>query len=169
MDVEVRASGSGIIAMIGSPRMGVAQKNAENTLHYVLGGEEAEQLIANRILRDGDDAHITVLNPMDGKRAVDDMSSLEDISEKESIQRIEEMARVIPDNWRAKGIGRVDKGDNSAFYVAVTWPAAEAFCEALGLDPHEQPFHITVGFGDDGDVHGGDKTRVLPVGKLKRR
>jgi hypothetical protein len=161
MHVEVKGA-----IMATDARVKAEQGNAEKALIEALGEEEATKLIANRTKRDGDKAHITLAGPQDGKKAVDHVATERGVSKGEA-------QRVIPTlplegNWRAKGIGRAESGGKIAYFVVVDWPGGREFRESLGLDPSGQDFHITVGFGDSGDVHGVPKNRVLSPSELKK-
>lgn len=134
--------------MLTSPRVREVQKLAEARLREWLGASVADALIANRVKRDGEGhAHITVSGPKErkGRRPLTeaDLSGLGDFG--------------------AVAIGRVEVGDKEAYFVVVDWPAASALRASLGLDPDAQDFHITVGFGPGGDVHGVRKDAATAV------
>lgn len=161
MHIEVKGA-----IMATDARVKSEQGKAEKVLIEALGEEEATRLIANRTKRDGDKAHITLAGPQDGKKAVEHVATERGVSKGEA-------QRVIPtlpldDGWRAKGIGRAESGGKTAYFVVVDWPGGREFRESLGLDPGGQDFHITVGFGDSGDVHGVPKNRVLSPSDLKK-
>ena len=153
---------------VASPRMLKVQRPAEKVLRRALGPEEADHLIANRLKRDGQEAHITLLTPQDTGHALKDTMDMEDVTKQVAVKRISEMAEALPDSWKALGVGRAVNGDKVAYFVVVSWHKAQEFRATLGLDPTGQDFHITVGFGDTGDVHGVPKNRVMSLQELQR-
>jgi hypothetical protein len=161
MKIEVKGA-----IMATDARVKSEQDKAEKALIEALGEEEATKLIANRTKRDGDKAHITLAGPQDGKKAIEHIATERGVSKGEA-------QKVIPTlpldaGWKAKGIGRAESGGKIAYFVVVDWPGGKDFRESLGLDPSGQDFHITVGFGDNGDVHGVPKNRVLSPSDLKK-
>lgn len=146
--------------MATDARVKSEQSEAEKSLVKSLGEDEAKTIIANRVKRDGDKAHITLANPQDGKKAVEYLAQQRGVSKSEAQKLIASLP--LDGGWTAKGVGRAESGGKVAYFVVVDWPGGRAFRESLGLDPHGQDFHITVGFGDNGDVHGVPKNRVLP-------
>lgn len=157
MHVEVKGA-----VMATSPKVHSAQEEAEKDLKTRLGEAEAQSLIDNRVKRDGDKAHITLLGPPDAKKAIALMAERDGISKGEAEKKLKELAKEgVAENFTAKGLGKAESGGKTAYFVVVSWPGGEAFRESLGLDPDGQDFHITVGFGDNGDVHGVPKNRVL--------
>lgn len=157
MHVEVKGA-----VKATSPKVHSAQEEAESDLKTRLGEAEAQSLIDNRVKRDGDKAHITLLGPQDSKKAIALMVERDGISKGEAEKKLKELAKEgVVENFTVKGLGKAESGGKTAYFVVVDWPGGEAFRESLGLDPKGQDFHITVGFGVDGDVHGVPKNRVL--------
>lgn len=162
MHVEVKGA-----VMATSPKVKSEQGDAEDALRRALGDERADALIANRVKRDGDKAHITLVGPPDAKKAIADIAARDGISKGEAEKKLKELAaKGVPDDFRVKGVGHAESGGKTAYFAVVSWPGGRDFRELLGLDPDGQDFHITVGFGDGGDVHGVPKNRVLSEGDL---
>jgi hypothetical protein len=161
MHIEVKGA-----IMATDARVKSEQGKAEKALIEALGEEDALKLIANRTKRDGDKAHITLAGPQDGKKAVELVATERGVSKGEAQKIIPTLP--LDEGWRAKGIGRAESGGKIAYFVVVDWPGGREFRESLGLDPSGQDFHITVGFGDSGDVHGVPKNRVLSPSNLKK-
>ena len=71
-----------------------------------------------------------------------------------------ELSYAIGDTKSVEGPGDGSVGekgsDSIAFFKTVEWPAAQKLRKSYGLP--EKDFHITLGIGDNGDVHGVDKT-----------
>ena len=155
------------VLMVASPRMMAVLRDAEDTLRRVLGNDVAENIFANRIKRDGDSAHVTLLNPIDGKKAVGNFVKIEGITKDVAMQRITEMAERLRDTWKERGIGKAMSGSRIAYFVVMDWPDAKLFREAVGVDPDSQDFHMTIGFGPDGDVHGVRKNKPLSEDDLR--
>ena len=134
--------------MASSHRVLTLQAEGERWLAELVGPEEANALIANRVKRDGARAHITLAGPKDAKGANKDI--LMDLA-----------AAGVRDDIVVKGLGRAQSGDKIAYFVVVSWPAGREFRLAVGLEPDGQDFHVTIGFGPDGDVHGVRKNVVV--------
>jgi hypothetical protein len=161
MHIEVKGA-----IMATDARVKAEQEKAERVLVTALGEERAQKLIANRVRRDGDKAHVTLAGPQDGKKAVDYVASTRGVS-KSDAQKIIAML-PLDGGWRPKGVGSAASGTKVAYFVVVDWPGGRDFRASLGLSPEGQDFHITVGFGDDGDVHGVPKNRVLSEEELAK-
>lgn len=155
------------VLMVASPRMRVVLRDAEDTLRRVLGEDVAENIFANRIKRDGDSAHVTLLNPVDGRKAVEGFVKNEGITKDVAMQRITEMAEKLRDTWKARGIGKVTSGSKIAYFMVMDWQDAKQFRDAVGVDPDGQDFHMTIGFGPEGDVHGVRKNQPLSENELR--
>lgn len=153
--------------MATSPRVKAEQAEGERELAGILGEAEAEELFANRRKRDGDKAHITLANPADAKKAVANLSAQKGVSKGEAERQLKELALAgAPDNFRVKGIGKAESSGKLAYFLVVDWPGGREFREAIGLDAGGQDFHITLGFGPEGDVHGVRKDRIMNASKL---
>lgn len=165
MTIEMRGA-----VMATSPAVKAAQVKGEGILRKKLGDEKADALIENRKKRDGDKAHITLMSPADTKQAIATMAASEGIPKGEAERRIKEvLSKGLPDSYDLKGVGKAESGGKEAYYVAIDWPAADAFRAEFGLPTGSQTgaqhFHITLGFGDGGDVHGVAK-KDTSVGRL---
>ena len=70
-----------------------------------------------------------------------------------------ELSYAIGDTKSVEGPGDGSVGekgsDSIAFFKTVEWPAAQKLRKSY--DKPEKDFHITLGIGDNGDVHGVDK------------
>jgi hypothetical protein len=160
--VEVTVANNAV--MVGSRRIESVRDAFEGNLRNALGDTLVDELRANMVKRDGPRAHITLLNKDEGAQVVVNMERMEGIGTEEAIASIVSMARVIPDNWKARGIGRVTSGSKVAYFVVLDWPFGQRFRKALGLGAKD--FHITLGFGPGGDVHDVLKNQVLSLAEL---
>lgn len=157
MDIEIKGA-----VTATSPKVSAAQRNGEQALRGHLGVEEANALIANRVQRDGDKAHITLARPPEMKLAIAAMALLEGISKSEAERRTKTMAvQGLGDTWRVKGLGRAKSSGSVAYFLVLDFPDGKDFRRALGLDPDGMDFHLTVGFGDGGDVFDVPKTTLV--------
>jgi hypothetical protein len=162
MFVEVKGA-----VMATSPRVLAEQRDGEKEIRRVLGDEAAELLFENRRKRDGTKAHITILSPQDAKKAIASLAARDGISKGEAERRLKALAAAgVPDNFRVRGIGKAESGSKIAYFLVVDWPGGREFRESVGLDPDGQHFHVTLGFGPEGDVHGVPKNRPLNEGQL---
>lgn len=143
-----------------SPRVRAIQKAGERILRSQLGDRDGLRFIDNRVRRDGDDPHITILSPQEHKTAI-----TTGVLTRELLSTV-----AIPDDFRVMGLGRAVGGGSTAYFVVVDWPGGEAFRASLGFDPNGpggNGFHLTVGFDDAGDVHGVSKTKVWKAASLR--
>lgn len=162
MTVEVKE-----VVMATSSRVKAEQAKGERELAEILDEAEAEALFENRRKRDGDKAHITLANPSDAKKAVSNLAARDGISKGEAERRIKALAAEgVPDTFRVKGVGKAESGGKVAYFLVVDWPEGRAWRESIGLDPDGQDFHITLGFGPEGDVHGVPKNRLMRASSL---
>lgn len=153
--------------MATSPRVKSEQAKGERELAEILGEVEAEALFENRRKRDGDKAHITIANPGDAKKAVANLAAQKSVSKGEAERQIKELSLAgAPDNFRVKGLGKAESGGKVAYFLVVDWPGGREFRNIIGLDAGGQDFHITLGFGPEGDVHGVRKDRIMNASKL---
>lgn len=164
MTIEVKGA-----AMATSEAVKSEQGKGEKILRDTLGEEKANALIENRKKRDGDKAHITLLSPADTKKAISTLAEKEGISKGEAEKRVKALAaQGVPEDFEVKGVGKAEKDGKEAYYAVVDWPAGNEFRKSLGLPSGDeegaQDFHITLGFGEGGDVHGVRK-RDTSVGK----
>ncbi len=156
--------------MATSPKVKGEQAKGERELVSVLGEAEAEALFENRRKRDGDKAHITLAGPPDAKKAVANLADRDGISKGEAERRIKALAAEgVPDTFRVKGVGKAESGGKVAYFLVVDWPDGRAWRESVGLDPDGQDFHITLGFGPEGDVHGVPKNRLMRASNLSMK
>ena len=131
-----------------------------------------QKYIDNRITRDGEDSfHITIITPPEVRgKIIKDLKEKEGLSggqaKKAAKEKLMADAANLPSTYKigdtksveGPGDGSVgEKGSDSiAFFKTVEWQAAQDLREKYGLQPKD--FHITLGIGDNGDVHGVDKT-----------
>ena len=139
-----------------------------------------QKYIDNRITRDGGDSfHITILTPPEARGIIKDLmgdlikkaaKAKEKLSKNQAQKAAKEKLKndaaglessyAIGDTKSVEGPGDGSVGekgsDSIAFFKTVEWPAAQDFRDKYGLP--EKDFHITLGIGDNGDVHGVDKT-----------
>ena len=129
-----------------------------------------QKYIDNRITRDGGDSfHITIITPPEVRGIIKDLKEKEELSGGQAKKAAKEklmndaagleLSYAIGDTKSVEGPGDGSVGekgsDSIAFFKTVEWPAAQALREKYGLP--EKDFHITLGIGDNGDVHGVDK------------
>jgi hypothetical protein len=135
-----------------------------------------QKYIDNRITRDGEDSfHITIFTPPEVrgmikdkiKKAKDENKKLSKSQAKNEVRaELEkaaaglELSYAIGDTKSVEGPGDGSVGekgsDSIAFFKTVEWPAAQDL--RAEYDKPKKDFHITLGIGDNGDVHGVDKT-----------
>ena len=130
-----------------------------------------ENYINNRIQRDGQDAyHVTLISPPETRQIVQNIRAEMGISggkaKKEAKRQLLELAASLAisefgigetKSVEGPGDGAVGTADEPsvAFFKIVDWPEAQALRAEYGLEPKD--LHITLGIGDNGDVHGGEK------------
>tara|TARA_R100000008_G_scaffold70362_1_gene47946 strand:- start:51 stop:569 length:519 start_codon:yes stop_codon:yes gene_type:complete len=130
-----------------------------------------ESYIKNRIERDGQDIyHITIINPKETRQIIKDIKAEKGLSGSKAkkevksilLQRGESLAQSefsIGETKSVEGPGDGAVGTegepSSAFFKVVEWEEAQALRAEYGLPPKD--LHITLGIGDNGDVHGVEK------------
>lgn len=97
-------------------------------------------LIKNRLKRDGDEYHITIIN-------VREMSLIKNIDKKE-------LSKIIINDIKFRGIGKALKDLNTAYFIVLDSEMILNLRLEYGLPPSD--LHITLGF-DKKDVHGVHK------------
>jgi hypothetical protein len=152
MHVEMKGA-----VMVTSPEVKRTQEAGEAALRKLIGDEEANALIANRTARDGAKAHVTLAGPGEVRAAIASRAvaaGSKGAAEREFRALAEGLAIEVGD-FEACGLGRAVEGDKIAYYVVLFhWTEGRGARVALGLDAKGQDFHVTVGFGPTGDVHG---------------
>jgi|APSaa5957512622_1039677.scaffolds.fasta_scaffold85776_1 hypothetical protein len=145
------------------PRVKAEQESAEKKLREMIGDEKADAMIANRKKRDGDASHMTLVTPKESKDIIKKLRDEEGLSRKQAEKKLKSLLEdnPPPSDWKVKGVGKAEKDGNEAYYAAVDWEGGRKLRESLGLDPDANDFHITLGFGDGGDVHGASKKDVI--------
>jgi len=142
-----------------------AQQQGEVTLNQI-DPLDAERLINNRINRDGPTSHMTLIGPKELRDLVaskfksmteeEKQGQLRKIVEKNIEQQIlSTINSMFLADWKVEGLGKAEKEDNVAYFMVVSWKTGNLIREQLGLPPRD--FHVTVGFGDAGDIHGVNK------------
>lgn len=120
----------------------------KGNLTYVLsatgvmdGGEEVpESAKENRLERDGENYHITILTKSEYQM---DLEKLEILKQKYDWSK-----------FAILGIGEVTRQESRSFYHVVWYPVAQKVRELLNLPAKD--FHITLGF-EHSDIHGISK------------
>lgn len=97
------------------------------------------------------------------------MAEKEGISKGEAERRVKALVSDgVDEDFTVRGVGKAEKDGKEAYYAALSWPAGDKMRKSLGLPTGDeegaQDFHITLGFGEGGDVHGARKTDTS-VGK----
>jgi hypothetical protein len=129
-----------------------------------------QKYIDNRITRDsGDSFHITIITPPEVRAIIKDLKEKEGLSggqaKKAAKEKLMADAANLPSTYKIGGTKSVEgpgdgavgtKGaDSIAFFKVIDWNEAQELRTKYGLQPKD--FHITLGIGDNGDVHGVDK------------
>jgi hypothetical protein len=134
-----------------------------------------QKYIDNRITRDGGDSfHITIITPPEvrdlikglRKKAKEAKKELSKNQAKEAIKKklMADAANLSPtykmgDTKSAEGPGDgavgTEGADSIAFFKVIDWDEAQELRIKHSLG--KKDFHITLGIGDNGDVHGVDK------------
>ena len=135
-----------------------------------------QKYIDNRIARDGGDSfHITIFTPPEVRGMAKDLikkakDEKKKLSKSQATKAVKEklmadaagleLSYTIGDTKSVEGPGDGSVGekgsDSIAFFKTVEWQAAQDLRKKY--DKPEKDFHITLGIGDNGDVHGVDKT-----------
>jgi hypothetical protein len=130
-----------------------------------------QKYIDNRITRDGGDSfHITIITPPEVRAIIknkkESKPELSGGQAKKAVKQelLDDAANLsstynIGDTKSVQGPGDGAVGtkgaDSIAFFKVIDWNEAQELRRAYGLEPKD--FHITLGIGDNGDVHGVDK------------
>ena len=130
-----------------------------------------EQFINNRIQRDGHDVyHVTIISPPETRQIIQNIRTEMGLSggkaKKEAKRTLLERAASLAvsefnigetKSVEGPGDGSVGvEGEPSvAFFKIVDWPEVQTLRAEYGLPPKD--LHITLGIGDNGDVHGVEK------------
>ena len=130
-----------------------------------------EHYINNRIRRDGKDVyHITIISPPETRQIVQNTRPEMGLSggkaKKEAKRALLERAASLAASEFNIGVTKSVEGpgDGSvgvldapsvAFFKVVDWPEVQILRAKYGLPPKD--LHITLGIGDNGDVHGVKK------------
>lgn len=129
-------------------------------------GKQSESLvpseaIENRKRRDGDEYHITIVNPIEISRIIKEKQKNDDhdkeLSNKQRKRlQYKELQKIYnsildlfgdPSDWQKPvdlGLGSCKNDQAVSFYKIVYWPLGQTIREFLGLQPIH--FHITIGF-----------------------
>ena len=161
-----------------SQRISSLQKEGEALLKEKLGNnsELSQKFISNRIERDKDKAHITIIFPGETRTVIDKILSDEmnktppnKISKGQAMrsfgEKVQELGSSIglsDSDIEAVGLGGLNNGTNETWFMVLNWPSADQFrinfADKFGIKLGKQNFHITVGFNST-DVHGPDITK----------
>ena len=126
-------------------------------LYDIIGNNDMfETLISNQARRDRREGsehthHITILSVMEYNKLM--KSNPNDFQE-----RINTIQSLNIEDIEFKGVGKAERGGNTAYFVVVESPTLEEIRTSLGLEPRD--FHITLGF-DKKDVFGVRKNQVI--------
>ncbi|MHA2201549.1 MAG: hypothetical protein ACXABN_16870 [Candidatus Thorarchaeota archaeon] len=131
-----------------------------------------EAMISNRIQRDGgeDKFHITIISPVEVRAIANKIRDEQGLSggksKKEAKRQLFLAAAELegPDYTVGQASSVSGEGDGSvgvkgqpseAHYKPVMWQAAQRLRAKFGLPPKD--LHVTIGIGENGDVHGIEK------------
>ena len=115
-------------------------------------GDDYEIYIKNQQNRDHGHYHITVINVMDYNKLSKDLGM------DKLINSLEPVFDFDFDDLQFLGIGKAEKGGNTAYFIVVRSEKLQEVRKKYGLP--EQDFHITIGFKWK-DVFGVSKNEVL--------
>lgn len=119
-------------------------------LSQLLSEEEFSKLEAQKVLRDGEEWHITLLVYKEYRTLTPEEKALFLIGEN--------IEYKITGIGKAIGTGKVSGEQTVSYFATVEIPALTGVRESLGLDEIEhRDFHITLGF-DPEDIHNADKS-----------
>ncbi|CAB4196626.1 hypothetical protein UFOVP1290_146 [uncultured Caudovirales phage] len=117
----------------------------------------AEVMIANRIARDGNDAHVTLIQPPAVKAMVEAIAAKDGCSKNAARTTLLAQASVDLVPFVVNGVpifepsvlvpgnlSKVEKDGAVSYYVPVEWARGQAIRKLMGLPPFG--FHVTVGF-----------------------
>jgi hypothetical protein len=130
-----------------------------------------EKFVSNRIQRDGYEGyHITLIAPPETRQIIKQIKAEMGISgskaKKEAKRQLLEKASTLAQSEFSVGETKSVEGagdgavgtegePSSAFFKVIDWPKAQELRASYGLSPKDM--HITLGIGDNGDVHGVEK------------
>lgn len=118
-----------------------------------------EELKQNRINRDGtENFHVTVIGPPEVRKIIDDLvvsgeAPSKGKAKKLAKQKILDAAESLMSDWIDLGLGKA--AGHEVYFRVINWPSAQQLRNEFGLP--EKDFHITIGFGPEGDIHGVPK------------
>lgn len=115
-------------------------------LRSLVADENLNSFLANRVSRDGDHFHMTLIRPREFRALTKEFKT-------HGIRRV-----PIPQDeisFEVLGIGTATSEISQAWFAVCR--SAEMVQWRRGLDLPPQDFHITLAFGDAGDVHGPSK------------
>ena len=139
-------------------------KKAADELKELVGPEQAEVLIQNKLNRDkGFFFHVTIFSPPEVKDIVNKMAAEKGLSKSKASDefRAEVEAFGLSDSGlKSLGLGKAEKGSDVAYFAVLEWPDAQDLRAKFGISPFD--FHTTIGF-DKADVHGVRKDRSTLV------
>jgi atypical dual specificity phosphatase len=104
--------------------------------------EIPQEYINNRVKRDGEHHHITLIqkNELESKVMIDLLETIK------TCKYYSKMFNI--------GIGRATKGNEEVYYQIIYWPIGNEIRRELNLPPKD--FHVTLGFKNK-DIHGINK------------
>lgn len=141
--------------------------------NFEIPDNNAEELENNKLERDGKEWHITIITAKEfNKIIVKQLVEKYKITKKEAekaacISIIERFNNEIKSKPKELGVGKIEIGENVAYFVVVEWKEVQSFRKSFELA--EKDFHITLGFGRDGDIHSAPKGKdsLVKLDELK--
>jgi hypothetical protein len=115
-------------------------------------GDKFDKFRNNQIQRDNGTLHITVINVSEYNR------KSQELGIDKFINSIDSIMKVDFDDIRFMGLGKVQKNENSDYFVIVRSELLEEVREKYDLEPKD--FHITLGFFPR-DIHGVRKNEIF--------
>ena len=139
---------------------------------FEIPDENADKLINNKLQRDCKEWHITIITAKEFNNIVKQFVEKHRVTKREAesaarISIIERFNNEIKSNPKELGVGKVEVGENVAYFVVIEWEEVQEFRKSFGLD--EKDFHVTLGFGEDGDIHDVPKGKdsLVKLNELK--
>lgn len=106
------------------------------------------EYISKRINRDkSDEYHITLISS-------NELKSYGWLEDEEKKSYLIKNLSMIKNDWKLKGLGRAQQGEDETYFLVIDWESAQEFLDRMGLPRRD--FHITLGFKNN-DIHNVPK------------
>lgn len=137
---------------------------------FDISADNADELMKNKLQRDGKEWHITIITSNEFNKIVvpfyikQHSLTRKDAEKVARFAIIERFNHEIQSNPKELGLGKVEVGNNVAYFVVIDWKEIQNFRKSFELD--KKDLHITVAFGEDGDIHGVPKDKSSIISPL---